>query len=58
MTISYNWLLQYLPENITTERLSKILTAIGLEVEAIEQYSLIKGGLDGLVVGEVLSCEK
>lgn len=58
MTISYNWLLQYLPENISTERLSKILTAIGLEVEAIEQYSLIKGGLDGLVVGEVLSCEK
>ncbi len=58
MTISYNWLLQYLPENISTERLSKILTAIGLEVEALEQYSLIKGGLDGLVVGEVLSCEK
>ena len=58
MTISYNWLLQYLPKNISTERLSKILTAIGLEVESMEQYSLIKGGLDGLVVGEVISCEK
>lgn len=58
MTISYNWLLQYLPDNISTERLGKILTSIGLEVEAMEQYSLIKGGLDGLVVGEVISCEK
>jgi phenylalanyl-tRNA synthetase beta chain len=57
MTISYNWLSDYLPETIEPERLSKILTSIGLEVESMEQYENIKGGLKGLVIGEVLSCE-
>lgn len=56
MTISYKWLSEYLPETIAPEKLSKILTAIGLEVEAMEAYTSIKGGLDGLVVGEVLTC--
>jgi len=56
MTISYNWLSNYLPETIEPERLSKILTAIGLEVESMEQYENIKGGLEGLVTGEVLEC--
>lgn len=58
MTISYNWLSEYLPEIIDTERLSKILTSIGLEVESLEKYESVKGGLQGLVIGEVLECEK
>ncbi len=64
MTISYNWLSEYLPtgqaglpESIEPERLSKILTSIGLEVESLEKYESIKGGLEGLVIGEVLECE-
>src|SRR3954451_1852541 len=56
MTISYNWLSEYLPEKIEPEKLSKILTAIGLEVESLEHYENIKGGLKGLVIGEVLEC--
>jgi phenylalanyl-tRNA synthetase beta chain len=54
MTISYNWLCDYLPVKIEPERLSRILTSIGLEVEALEQYEAIRGGLNGLVIGEVL----
>lgn len=57
MTISYNWLNDYLPEKIDPEKLSKILTSVGLEVESLEHYQSIKGGLEGLVVGEVLTCE-
>jgi phenylalanyl-tRNA synthetase beta chain len=58
MTISYNWLSEYLPVAIEPEKLSKILTSIGLEVESLERYESIKGGLQGLVIGEVVSCEK
>jgi phenylalanyl-tRNA synthetase beta chain len=58
MTISYNWLSEYLPEKIEPEKLSKILTSIGLEVESLEAYENIKGGLKGLVVGQVIECEK
>lgn len=58
MTISYNWLSEYLPKTIEPEALSKILTSIGLEVESLEAYENIKGGLQGLVVGEVLTCEQ
>jgi len=58
MTISYNWLSEYLPEKIEPERLSKILTGIGLEVETMEPFEEVKGGLKGLVIGEVLECEK
>jgi phenylalanyl-tRNA synthetase beta chain len=58
MIISYNWLSEYLPVTIDTERLSKILTSIGLEVESLHKYESLKGGLEGIVVGEVLSCEK
>ena len=58
MTISYKWLHEYLPVNVEPERLSRILTSIGLEVESMEPYEEIKGGLKGLVIGEVLSCEK
>lgn len=61
MTISYNWLSTYLPGGDMAqdpEKLSKILTSIGLEVESLEKYESIKGGLAGLVIGEVLECEK
>lgn len=56
MTISYNWLCDYLPEAIEPEKLSKILTSIGLEVESLEKYESIRGGMAGLVIGEVLEC--
>ncbi|HLX93057.1 MAG TPA: phenylalanine--tRNA ligase subunit beta [Puia sp.] len=58
MTISYNWLCEYLPEKVSPEKLSGILTGIGLEVESLETYESIKGSLEDLVVGEVLTCEK
>jgi phenylalanyl-tRNA synthetase beta chain len=58
MTISHNWIQQYLPEPIDADRLSKILTALGLEVESQENFSQIKGNMQGLVIGQVLTCEK
>ena len=58
MIISYQWLLEYLPQPLPVNELSKILTSIGLEVEAVEATESIKGGLEGLVIGEVLTCEK
>ena len=58
MTISYNWLSEYLPEKVDPEKLSRILTSIGLEVESLEKYEAIKGGLKGLVIGKVLTCTK
>ena len=58
MTISYNWLSEYLPETIDPEKLSRILTSIGLEVESLERFQSIKGGLEGLVIGEVLECDQ
>lgn len=54
MTISYRWLCEYLPSPISKEALSTILTSIGLEVESLELYENFKGGLQGLVVGEVI----
>lgn len=58
MTISYKWLSEYLPLTVEPERLARILISIGLEVESFEKYEEIKGGLKGLVIGEVLSAEK
>lgn len=58
MTISYKWLHEYLPVSVEPERLSRILTSIGLEVESMEAYEEVKGGLKGLVIGQVLTCEK
>jgi len=55
MTISYNWLSEYLPVQIEPQRLSKILTSIGLEVESMETFEEVKGGLKGLVIGQVLT---
>jgi phenylalanyl-tRNA synthetase beta chain len=58
MTISYKWLSEYLPVPVEPERLSRILTSIGLEVESMEKYEEVKGGLRGLLIGEVISAEK
>lgn len=58
MQISYNWLSTYLPKPIEINYLSQILTSIGLEVEGVEKIEFIKGGLEGLVVGQVMSCEQ
>src|SRR5947209_12227945 len=58
MKISYAWLCNYLPEKVEPEKLSEILTSLGLEVESLERFENIKGGLEGLVVGEVVSCEQ
>lgn len=55
MTISYNWLCDYLPVQPTPEELSVILTRIGLEVEHLEKVETVKGSLEGLVIGEVLT---
>lgn len=58
MNISYNWLKNYLDIEKTPNELSLILTDIGLEVEAVEKVQSIPGGLEGLVVGEVISAEQ
>ncbi|WP_437921340.1 phenylalanine--tRNA ligase subunit beta [Sphingobacterium sp. LRF_L2] len=58
MNISYNWLKNYIDTNTSPEDLSLILTDIGLEVELLETVQQIKGGLEGLVVGEVKTCEQ
>jgi phenylalanyl-tRNA synthetase beta chain len=58
MTISYQWLSTYLPESLSIDELSNILTSIGLEVEGTEPVEAVKGSLEGLVIGEVLTCEK
>ena len=56
MNISYNWLKQYININITPDELSKALTSIGLEVGGVDEVQTVKGGLEGLVIGEVLTC--
>ena len=58
MIISYNWLSEYLPVSIEPQKLSKILTSIGLEVESLHKYESLKGGLEGIVIGEILTCIK
>lgn len=58
MKISYNWLKSYLNINMPAEKVGEILTEIGLELEGIETYVSIPGGLEGLVIGEVVACEK
>lgn len=58
MKISYNWLKQYLQIDLAPEAVAEILTATGLEVEDTLPHESIKGGLKGVVIGKVLSCEK
>ena len=57
MNVSYQWLKEYLAFDLSPEETAEALTAIGLEVAAVEEVQAVKGGLRGLVVGEVLSCE-
>ena len=57
MNISYNWLKRYIALKDDAETVAKILTSIGLEVGTVEEKESIRGGLKGLVVGEVLTCE-
>jgi phenylalanyl-tRNA synthetase beta chain len=61
MNISYNWLCDCLPDGLpkpSPEQLSTILTSTGLEVESLEKFESVKGGLRGLIAAEVVSCEK
>ena len=57
MNISYKWLKEYIDFDLTPQQVSEALTSLGLEVGALEEVETIKGGLKGLVVGEVLTCE-
>jgi len=58
MTISYNWLKAYIDIPETPEEIGKVLTSTGLEVESVEVFESIRGGLRGIVIGEVLTCAK
>ncbi|MDX9904944.1 MAG: phenylalanine--tRNA ligase subunit beta, partial [Bacteroidales bacterium] len=58
MKISYSWLREYLDFDAGVEELSTILTDLGLEVEGIEEWESIRGGMQGVVIGKVLTCER
>nr|MBP6731549.1 phenylalanine--tRNA ligase subunit beta [Chitinophagales bacterium] len=58
MKISYNWLKNYVDFNLTPKDLGEVLTGVGLEVEDITPYETLKGGLEGVVIGEVKECGK
>ncbi|MBN1253292.1 MAG: phenylalanine--tRNA ligase subunit beta [Bacteroidales bacterium] len=58
MKISYNWLKEYIKTDLGYNQLSEILTNIGLEVESIEHFQSVKGGLEGLVIGEIKEVSK
>jgi phenylalanyl-tRNA synthetase beta chain len=58
MKISYNWLRTYIDIPESPEEIGQVLTATGLEVEHIENFETVKGGLKGLVIGQVITCEK
>ena len=57
MNISYKWLREYVDLELTAQEVADALTSIGLEVEGVEEVQSIRGGLEGLVVGHVLTCE-
>ena len=57
MNISYNWLKEYVDFNLTPDEVAAALTSIGLETGSVEEVQTIKGGLEGIVIGEVLTCE-
>jgi phenylalanyl-tRNA synthetase beta chain len=58
MKISFNWLKKYINTEISVEEAGQILTDTGLEVESIEKIEAVRGGLDGVLIGKVLTCEK
>ena len=58
MKISYNWIKDYLKIDLDPHKLGEILTSIGLEVEGVEEWESLKGGLEGVFIGEVLTCNR
>ena len=58
MKISYNWLKQFIHIDWDSQNTGELLTDLGLEVEGITPFESVKGGLKGIVVGHVLTCEK
>jgi phenylalanyl-tRNA synthetase beta chain len=56
MKISYNWIKEFIKTDWSAEKMEVLLTDLGLEVEGIDDYESVKGGLEGIVVGEVISC--
>ncbi len=58
MKISYNWLKQFINIDWKSEETAALLTDLGLEVEVVEKFQSVKGGLEGIVVGHVLTCEQ
>jgi phenylalanyl-tRNA synthetase beta chain len=58
MKISYNWLKQFIQTDWSSDKTAALLTDLGLEVENVSAFESVKGGLKGIVVGEVLTCEK
>ena len=58
MKISYNWLKQFIKLDWEATKTGKLLTDLGLEIEGVEPFSSVTGGLEGVIVGHVLSCEQ
>lgn len=58
MKISYNWLKQFIKIDWNAEKTGELLTDLGLEIEGIDAYQSVKGGLEGVIIGEVLTCEQ
>jgi phenylalanyl-tRNA synthetase beta chain len=58
MRISFNWLKQFIKTELKSEEIADILTDLGLEVEGVDTFESLKGGLQGVVIGHVLTCEK
>src|ERR1051326_9444161 len=58
MKISLNWLKEYIDVDLPPQKIAELLTGCGLEVESIEKFETVKGGLEGMVIGEVKTKEK
>ena len=58
MKISYNWIKGYLKTDLEPSRVAEILTEIGLEIEGTEEWTSVEGGLEGVVIGKVVTCKK
>ena len=58
MTISFSWLKEFIEITETPEQIGAILTSTGLEVESISTYETVRGGLKGVVIGTVKTCQK
>jgi phenylalanyl-tRNA synthetase beta chain len=58
MQISFNWLRDFIKTDLSASEVGEILTDLGLEVEGINQYQSIPGGLEGVVIGKIVTCEK